>query len=246
MPAGECFPEHHPDRPDVAGRRRRLAAQPLRRDVRERPGHVADRRQRVRLGEAGEAEVEQADRRLRPVLEQDVRRLDVAVDDSLPVRVGQAFEDLRGRLDRAGVRQLSVPRRLAHRRAGDVLVRDVDVVAVARLRVDPLAARMAELRGRARLALGARAGLALARDDLERDVEAVALVACEPHRAGASAAERPDRPVATEDQLAGGEGAGRSLHLLLRFGHARSMSFTGRTKGYSDLARTGSNRHDRT
>src|SRR5215217_7286439 len=246
MPARKCFPQHHADRPDITGRRRRLAAQPLRRDVREGPGYVADRRQRVRLGEPGEAEVEQADRGLRTVLEQDVCRLDVAVDDSLPVRVGEAFEDLRGRLDRAGVRQLSVPSRLAHGRAGDVLVRDVDVAPVARLRVDPLAARMAELRGRACLALGARAGFPLARDDLERDVEAVALVACEPDRAGASASEWPDRPVTTEDQLAGGEGAGRSLHLLLRFGHARSMSFTGRTKGYSDLARTGSNRHDRT
>ena len=106
--------------------------------------------------------------------------------------------------------------------------------AVARLRVDALATAVAELRGRARLALGARARLPLAWNDLQRDVETVVLVPGEPDRPGAAAAERPDWAVATEDQLAGGEGDGRSLHLLPRFGHASSMSFTGRTKGYSD------------
>ena len=59
---------------------------------------------------------------------------------------------------------------------------------------------MAQMRGRRGLALGARGGLALARDDLERDVEPRLLVAGEPDRAGAAAAERAQRPVAAEHE----------------------------------------------
>ncbi len=59
VPAGKRLPEHHADRPDVGRLRRVLAGEPLRRDVRERAGNVALRRQRLRLGHAGEPEVEQ-------------------------------------------------------------------------------------------------------------------------------------------------------------------------------------------
>ena len=62
------------------------------------------------------------------------------------------------------------------------------------------------------LALGPRRRLALARDDLERDVEARALVAGEPDRARAAAAERPQRPVAVEDELDAGERRGSLSH----------------------------------
>ena len=55
------------------------------------------------------------------------------------------------------------------------------------------------------LAFGARTGLALARDDLERDVAAGVLVAGEPDRAAAAAAEGPERPVAAEDEVVLGE-----------------------------------------
>jgi hypothetical protein len=244
--AREGLPEHHTHRPHVAGGGRRFAAQPLRRDVRERPGHVSDGRERLGLGEAREPEVEQADRDLRLVLQQDIRRLDVAVHDPLSMRVRETFQDLRGGLDRGGVCQLPASRRLAQGRAGDVLVRDVHVLPVACVCVDALAAGMAEFGSSAGLTLRARACLAFARDDLERHVQTRLLVPRKPDRAGAAAAQRPDRAVPGEYELAGGEGDRRALHLLHRFGHACSMSFTGRTKGYSDSGRTGSNRYDRT
>src|SRR5262245_5629679 len=51
------------------------------------------------------------------------------------------------------------------------------------------------------LALGANGRLALARDDLQRDVETALLVPCEPHVAHPSRPERPQRPVPSKDEL---------------------------------------------
>ena len=81
--------------------------EPLRRDVGERAGHVADRGQRVGLVELGEAEVEQPDRDARPFLDEHVRRLHVPVDDPEPVRVREGVEDLRGGLDGVAVAELA-------------------------------------------------------------------------------------------------------------------------------------------
>src|SRR5581483_8672689 len=91
--------------------------------------------------------------------------------------------------------------RLPERATRDVLVRDVDVTRVAREREDPLAARVTERRRGTRLALRARGRLPLARDDLERHVEPRLLVAREPHLPHPARAERPQRPVAAEDEL---------------------------------------------
>ena len=55
-------------------------------------------------------------------------------------------------------------------------------------------------RRRVRLPLGARRRLALAGDDLQRDVEPVLLVPGQPDGAGAAAPERTQRPVAPEDE----------------------------------------------
>jgi len=181
VPPGEALVEDDADGPDVRCGGRLLAAQPLGRDVRERPGDVAGRRQRLLVRELRQPEVEQAGA---PVVgaEQDVGRLHVAVDDAARVRVRETVEGLRARLDELGVLQVAPAHGLAQRRPGHVLVGDVDVVAVARERVGAQTVRVAELRRRARLALGPRAGLALACHDLERDVEPVALVAGEPDR----------------------------------------------------------------
>src|SRR6266550_9288797 len=96
--------------------------------------------------------------------------------------------------------------------ARDELVRDVDVPRVAAEPVRAQAGGMAQLRGRLGLALGPHGRLALARDDLQRDVEARPLVAGEPHRARAAAAERPQGPVAVEDELDAGERRGSLYH----------------------------------
>ena len=87
--------------------------------------------------------------------EQDVRRLDVAVDDPAAVGVRERLGDLGGDLDRVAVVELAAAQRLAQRAARDVLVGDVDVRRVAREREDPLAALVAQRGGGAGLALGA-------------------------------------------------------------------------------------------
>ena len=165
------------------------------------PGHVADLRERVELLHLREPEVEQAHVHLVRLGEEHVRRLDVAVDDPLAMGVRERLEHLRRRLDGRRVVELAGGHRLAQRAAGDVLVGDVDVARVARERVDPLAAWVPERGGGARLAVGALGDPALAGDHLQGDVEAVLLVAREPDVPHSAGAERPQRPVAAEDQL---------------------------------------------
>ena len=132
----------------------------------------------------------------------------------LRVRVCERLGDLRGHLDRGLVVELARAHRLAQRAAGDVLVGDVDVRRVARERQDPLAPRVAEGGGGARLALGPVARLALPRDDLQRDVEAAALVARQPDVAHPAGAERPERPVPAEEEVAGESRGGHPRELL--------------------------------
>ena len=96
---------------------------------------------------------------------------------------------------------------------------------VARQGEGAQAARMAQPGGRLDLPLGAAAGLALARHDLERDVAAGLLVPGEPDGTRAAAAQRPQRPVATEHEAVLGEGDGL-LHAPrpLRFGRKVLLS----------------------
>ena len=60
---------------------------------------------------------------------------------------------------------------------------------------------MAQARSGDRLPLRARTRLALARDELERDVESGRLVSGEPDEARAAAAEGSERPVPVQDQV---------------------------------------------
>ena len=129
--ARERLPEHHADRPHVARRRGLLTAQAFGRDVRKRSRNVADVRQRVGLVELGETEVEQLDRDLGALLDEDVRRLHVAMNDSARVGVSEAVEHLCRGLDGVTVGEGSVAERIAECAAGDVLVGDVDVALVA-------------------------------------------------------------------------------------------------------------------
>ena len=112
MLAGQRLPEEHADPPHVGGGRGRQPLQALGRDVGERAGDVAERGQRVELGHLGEAEVEQPHvdlvrLRVEVLGEEDVRRLDVAVDDPLAVGVRERLRDLRGDLDRRRVVELA-------------------------------------------------------------------------------------------------------------------------------------------
>ena len=143
MVAGERLPENNSHGPDVRTERRFLAGEPLRRDVCERAGDVSCRGQRLCLGELGEAEVQELHRDLRGVGDEDVRRLYVAMDDPVTVRVREPIEDLRRDLEHGGVVQLPCPEPIAQRPSGHVLVGDVDVLLVAGERVGAQAMRVA-------------------------------------------------------------------------------------------------------
>ena len=208
MGSGERLPEHHADGPDVGRGGGVLAEQPFGGDIRECAGHVTDRGQGVELFHLREPEVEEPHVDHLALGEQDVGRLDVAVDDSPAVRVRERLEHLRRDLDGAAIVELARGERLPHRPARDVLVGDVDVAGIARERVDPLAAWVAERRRRLRLAFGARGGLSLTGDHLQRDVETGLLVPRQPDVAHPTRAERAQRPVAAEDQLLGEHGRG--------------------------------------
>ncbi len=99
MAGGERLPEQDADGPDVGRGRGGLPVEALGRDVRQRPGHVALRGQRLRLLELRQAEVGQPRVDALPVLEQDVRGLHVAVDDPVRVRMRETVEHLCGNLD---------------------------------------------------------------------------------------------------------------------------------------------------
>ncbi len=87
MPVREDLPEQHADGPDVALGRGLASVESFRSDVGERSRNVADGSEGVRAVELRETEVEQLDGKLVAILEEDVRRLHVSMDDSGPVRV---------------------------------------------------------------------------------------------------------------------------------------------------------------
>jgi len=182
VPAGQRLPEHHADSPDV----RRLgclrAGEALRSDVRQGARNVALSRQRLRLLDLREPEVEHADRDARAFGEQDVRRLDVAVHDAALMCMREPVEDLNRGFDRRRVVELAAAHRLAERSARNVLIRDVHGLRIPAEAVGTLARRMPQARRRLRLALRSRGRLSLARDDLQRDVKPVLFVTSEPDR----------------------------------------------------------------
>ncbi len=210
MPACERLPEHHTHRPDVAGRRSLLAREPLRRDVRERPGDVAHRSEGLGFRERREPEVEQADGHAGVVGELDVGRLDVAVDDPAAVRVREPLRKLGAGLDQVGVAELLRAEGVAESAPGRVFVRDVDVVALPAEGVGAQAGRVPEPRGRLGLPLRPEARLALSGHDLQGHVEPRLLVPGEPDRAAGAASQGAKRAVAAQGQIGGG-GVGEGL-----------------------------------
>ena len=241
MASRERLPEQYAHRPDVRGRTRCFAAKALGRDVRERAGDVAYGRERLVLVHHGEAEVEELDARVRAVREEDVRRLHVAVDDAVRVRVRKPVENLRACFEHGSVVERIVANRFAERPAGNVLVDDVHVARVTGERVSAQAAFVAELRRGACLALGAGSRVAFAGDDLQRHFGAALLLHGQPNRARAPRPEGPDRPVAPEHERSRGDCSGRSRHRhrplwpcraeLLSHGPGRSMGYSGPNLG---------------
>ena len=198
----EELPEDGPEGEDVAPPVELLAPHLLGRHVRRRArdagrgearGFVGGERVEGVLVEAGaarrEAEVDEPGAAGR---DEDVRRLHVAVDDPLPVRLGEPLRDLldeRHELSRRRPRARVLPERRAvdelHRDVGDGLPLDL---GLSRL-VDRRDSRVREGRRGARLVEERRAsGGGVGAEDLQRDVAAEARVAREPdlsRRAGA-------------------------------------------------------------
>ena len=100
MSSRKRLPEHDADRPDVGGLGRDAAGKSFRRDVGERSGDVSGGGQGLFPVHPREPEVEQADRDLVALGEQDVRGLHVAVDHALLMRivqgVGHVGDEFRG------------------------------------------------------------------------------------------------------------------------------------------------------
>ena len=178
--SGQQFVEHHADGVDIASRvdRRRIAEDLLRAHVGERAHQLSFTRvQRVRrlsLEQAGDAEVEHF--RLARAIDEDVARLDVAVDDAAIVRVLDGVADSRDELEPR--RDIERVRRdvLAQWRALDELHGEVRLRCLADLRgpglVDLRDAGMLQPAEHLRLALETLEHLPrgqAASDDFQRD-----------------------------------------------------------------------------
>src|SRR6185295_5092693 len=112
------------DRPDVGGLGGERARKAFRSYVGERSGNVSLGGQGLCLLDLGEAEVEHLRLDAAALRQQDVRRLDVTVDDPASVCVRQGLEDLSRSLDRRLVVELAASQSFAERATRDVLVGD--------------------------------------------------------------------------------------------------------------------------
>uniref|UniRef100_J3L6M1 Uncharacterized protein n=1 Tax=Oryza brachyantha TaxID=4533 RepID=J3L6M1_ORYBR len=125
-PSGDDLEQHHPVAEHVGLGRDRRAGDPLRRQVADRPAHCRQHAAEVAAHQLGEPEV--GDLGGERVVEEDVLRLDVAVDDAVPAFLVQVVEpprdaqcDLIPRLPaqdaamaRAGAEEVPVQRAVRH------------------------------------------------------------------------------------------------------------------------------------
>ena len=221
LPAGRHLVEHDAERKQIGARVELLAARLFRRHVGDgarsscrgsvevarrhrRPCDIARRRLRLRR-QLGEAEVEHL--RLAARGDEDVGRLDVAVDDA----VARARRRARRRSAIAEIEQLVERQRpAADAGASSVLAveqlhDDERLALVLADVVDRADVRMVQRRGGARLALEAlerlRVARQLARQELERDLAAEARVLGAVDDTHAAAAEPVEDAVVGEDLI---------------------------------------------
>ena len=156
--AGEALEEDGAEREDVGARVELLrAARLLGRHVAERAEHDAGVRDRARAeAHARDAEVDERGAIEVAVAEEQVARLDVAMDDPLRVRDGERLGDARDHLHALAHREAGAREALAERLADDPLHREVRHAVVGLAVGDVLDdARVAQLLEDARLAVEA-------------------------------------------------------------------------------------------
>ena len=169
-PAGEELERDDSEPVAVAGRGRRLAPRLLGGQVARRPEHGA--RQRQRVDAAGRRDPEVGDDDVRIAVEQEVRRLDVAVDDALLVRAIERHSGLGEPLQRLSGRDASLPETVVDGAAVEVLHDDVRLLPVlADVEDGDDVRRAGEPRGGQRLAPEPRAHLLFRRVALREELD---------------------------------------------------------------------------
>ncbi len=185
----EQLVEDQPHREDVAAVIDGVAAHLLRRHVVRRADDHADLRQ-PRLAGAGDPEIQDL-QDVRVAAENQVGRLDVAVDDAVLVGEGEAAADLDDQLDAlARVERSAPPDQLGQRLARDVLHGDERLAVVLADVVDGDDVRVLQPRRQPRLALEALADVGVVdAQHLDRDEAIDGRVEGQEQRAHAALAE---------------------------------------------------------
>ncbi len=186
----ERFVRHHADGIDVAANRGRFARQPFGREVSRRAEHDPGLGE-IAAARGGDAEVGE----LGPaaLVEQDVARFDVAVQDPVLVRRREPRENILQDGHDARRRHRAAADLVMQRRAGQRLHHEIDVLAVVTEVVDRDDVRVARGGGGARFVLEASehvgTGTPVRVEHLDRDVAGEPAIACEVHGAHAALAE---------------------------------------------------------
>jgi hypothetical protein len=192
--------EDDPERIDIGCGSNRFALRLLGRHVRGRTHQGAGVREGVRAGHTGDAEVGDLGAAL--LVEHDVRRLQITVDQAPVMRVREPRCDLAG--DSVALCVVQRPPRgepVFQRAAGKVLEDHVPPSVCAPVVEEPADVRMGERRDCLGLALEAL-GIGFCPEQLQRDLPVELRVVRQPHLRHSADAELPLETVSAADRLA--------------------------------------------
>ena len=209
---GERLQEHQPERVHVCRRRRALSAHLLGSKEGRRADDEAGLGESLGPGQVSDSEVGEscpvAFRRTTLSRQQDVRRLHVAMDDAGSVHRGESFRQVEGDSAHFIAGQRATIESFGERHAVDEFHHEIGLAVLRDARVEQRhKAGMIQRRQQCHLAPGTirRCGILIAQAfDRHRPAELRVFGANDVRHAAAS--EHTHRPVATTDELTGGEG----------------------------------------